>query len=77
MSNPTATIYVWALALRKAADQYRDTKLKGFSEHLIESVHATVERDGVITHDLAYHKSKTIPVQEDKFVSTDEFISHV
>lgn len=76
-SNPTATIYVWALALQRAAFKDRDEKLKAFSAHLIDSLHTTVDRDGVITHDLASHKSKSIPVCESEYVSTDEFINHV
>ncbi len=77
MSNPSATIYVWALALRRAAEIDSDLKLKSFSEHLIESLHLTVDRDRVITQDLASQKSMTIPVHENKYVTTDEFINHI
>lgn len=62
MSNPTATIYVWAQTLLRCADSEHNIKLKHFAQQLLESLHLAVERDGKITKDLASNRSLNIPM---------------
>jgi isocitrate dehydrogenase len=43
MSNPSATIYVWAQCLKHCADKEHNFKLKVFAQQLIDSLHACVD----------------------------------
>lgn len=62
MANPSATIYAWAKTLNRCAEKDHNEKLKTFAQHLIESLHTTVDHEGYITRDLALHPSNDIPV---------------
>lgn len=52
-TNPTAIIFAWARGLKRRAELDGNEELRNFSEKLEDAVKITIERDGIMTQDVA------------------------
>lgn len=77
VSNPSATIYVWAKALHRRAIVDHNQKLEDFADSLIKALHQAVDQDGKRTRDIAIAINRDLSVNEHDYVKTDELINQI
>jgi len=72
-SNPTALIFAWTRALKRRGELDGTPELVEFSNKLEMAVIKTIDKDGVVTQDIA----RIMDPPSDKFVYTEEFIDAI
>ncbi len=72
-TNPTAIIFAWTRGLRRRAELDQNAELRNFAERLEDAVRMTIEKDGVMTQDVANVADRPAA----SVVDTQTFISAV
>jgi isocitrate dehydrogenase len=72
-TNPTALIFAWTRGLKRRGEIDEIKELVNFSETLESAVIRTIEKDGIMTQDVA----RLSEPPSDHFVTSDEFIDAV
>ena len=75
-TNPVAIIFAWSRGLKRRAELDENQELLNFAKKLEELTIETIE-SGTMTKDLASLAQEDGKVSRDKYVNTQEFISHI
>ncbi|TIB72296.1 isocitrate dehydrogenase NADP-dependent [Wallemia mellicola] len=77
-TNPVASIFAWTRGLAHRAKLDNNNELKEFAENLEKICVDTIDKDGVVTKDLAVSIQGGVQnLRDEHFVNTDAFLEHI
>ena len=77
-TNPVASIFAWTRGLAHRAKLDNNNELKEFAENLEKICVDTIDKDGVVTKDLAVSIQGGVQnLRDEHFVNTDTFLEHI